>query len=333
MASVSSSVLDDNTSEHKRRLGGKLIYFTGSLVAVVVAEIVVANLIIEVASTLTAVDDWGADTRGAMIKLEHAFCERKSPISQAVLSASLISALLLVVIASIMGVTAARFGAGGIVGPINQLIYVVYGLDRMDFSRQAPRTWMEARDSEDPDQAKALMEATQDSFADAVTNYELAINNAEMLCAATNQQPNGASPLHPSVLHDGREGADETKARGAETQDYHTWLREIDEWREARRKRLIKAMEFGSTPFCKKLNDLVMGVKLAFAFADTLCPGLKIAAEILHWSRQTTKSQKKKLRCRLRLRLRRRVHLYRRRLRRRRNRRRRHRRRRHRRSR
>ncbi|CBJ32200.1 expressed unknown protein [Ectocarpus siliculosus] len=70
MASVSSSILYDNTSEHKRRLAGKLIYSTGSLVAAVVAEIVVLNLIIEVASTLTAVDDWGADTREAMIKLE-----------------------------------------------------------------------------------------------------------------------------------------------------------------------------------------------------------------------------------------------------------------------
>ncbi|CAN0540438.1 unnamed protein product [Ectocarpus sp. 12 AP-2014] len=186
------------------------------------------------------------------------FSEGKSQISKAVLFASLISALLLVVIPFITGVTA-RFVTGWIVGPINQLIYVVHALNRMDFSQQAAGTWMEAREAENPD-------------------------------------------------HD-------------------TWLREIDELLEARRKRLIKTMEFGSTPFCMKFNDHVMDFKLALAFADTLCPATKIAAEFLHWNSQTTKSQKKRLRLRLRLRLRRRIHLHRRGLRRRRNRRRRRRRR------
>ncbi|CAM9375370.1 unnamed protein product [Ectocarpus sp. 8 AP-2014] len=254
MASITSSVLDDNKTEHKRRLRRKLIYSVGLPVAAVVAEIVVGHLIIEVASTLTAVDDWGADTREAMIKLEQVFFERKSQISRAVLFSSLISALLLIVMACIMGVTA-RFVAGGIVGSINQLIYVVHALNRMDFSRQAPGTWMEARDSENPD-------------------------------------------------HD-------------------TWLREIDELLEASRKRLIKAVEFDSTPFCKQMNVHVMNFKLALAFVDTLCPATKIAAEILHWDSQTTKSQKKRLRRRVRLRLRLRLRLFRRRNRRRRNRRRR----------
>ncbi|CAM9415876.1 unnamed protein product [Ectocarpus sp. 13 AM-2016] len=216
MASVSSSVLDDNTSEHKRRrFAGKLINAAGSLVTV----IVVTNLIIQVYVTLTVVDDWGADTREAMIKLEQAFSERKSQISRAVLFASLISALLLVVIPFITGVTA-RFVAGWVVGPINQLIYVVHALTRMDFSQQALGTWMEAREAENPD-------------------------------------------------HD-------------------TWLHELDELLEAHRKRLIKAVEFGGTPFCRKFNDHVMDFKLALAFADTLCPATKIAAEVLHWDSQTT---------------------------------------------
>ncbi|CAN0306644.1 unnamed protein product, partial [Ectocarpus sp. 12 AP-2014] len=216
----SSSVLDDNTSEHKRRLAGKLIYAARSLDAAAVAVIVVTNFIIQVYFTLTVVDDWGADTREAMIKLEQVRgVTGKSQISKAVLFASLISALLLVVIPFIKGVTA-RFVAGWIVGPINQLIYVVHALNRMDFSQQAAGTWMEAREAENPD-------------------------------------------------HD-------------------TWLREIDELLEARQKRFIKAMEFGSTPFCMKFNDRVMDFKLALAFADTLCPATKIAAGFLHWNSQTT---------------------------------------------
>ncbi|CAN0297621.1 unnamed protein product, partial [Ectocarpus sp. 8 AP-2014] len=220
--------------------------------------------------------------------LLEAFSETKSQISRVVLFASLIMALVLVVIAFTMGVTA-RFVACGIVNPINQLIDVVHSLNRMDFSRQAPGTWMvndisspeveelmdafeqmstivkfanttlatgntaearriyvgalalftklgndrgvsivnnnlgnvyalqagqfvaKARDAENPDQAKALMEAAQGSFADAITNYELAINDAEILCAATNQQPNDASPLHRSAHHGGLEGVDEAK--------------------------------------------------------------------------------------------------------------------------
>ncbi|CAM9561723.1 unnamed protein product [Ectocarpus sp. 12 AP-2014] len=178
---------------------------------------------------------------------------------------------------------------GSLDRPINQLTDVVHSLNRMDFSRQAPGTWMvndvsspeveelmdafeqmntvvkfanttlatgntaeaqriyvgamalfrklgndrgvsivnnnlgnmyalqarqlvaKARDEVNPAQTKALMEAAQDSFADAVTNYELAINDAEMLCAATNQQPNHASPLLRSAHHGGREGVDRTK--------------------------------------------------------------------------------------------------------------------------
>ncbi|CAN0358298.1 unnamed protein product [Ectocarpus sp. 12 AP-2014] len=197
-------------------------------------------------------------------------------------------ALVLVVIAFTMGVTA-RFVACGIVNPVNQLIAVVYSLNRMDFSRQAPGTSMvnnvsspeiedlmdafeqmstivkfanttlatgdmaaakviykaalalfkklgndrgvsivnnnlgnlyalqagqfvaKARDAENPDQAKALVEAAQGSFADAITNLELAINDAEMLCAATNQQPNDASPLHRSAHHGGHDGVGEAK--------------------------------------------------------------------------------------------------------------------------
>ncbi|CAM9376272.1 unnamed protein product, partial [Ectocarpus sp. 8 AP-2014] len=79
------------------------------------------------------------------------------------------------------------------------------------YALQAGQFVAKARDAENPPQAKALMEAAQGSFADAITNYELAINDAEMLCAATNQQPNDASPLHRSAHHGGREGVGETK--------------------------------------------------------------------------------------------------------------------------
>ncbi|CAM9133762.1 unnamed protein product [Ectocarpus sp. 6 AP-2014] len=186
------------------------------------------------------------------------FSETKSQISRVVFFASLIMALVLVVVACIMGITA-RAVACGIVNPVNQLIEVVHSLNRMDFSRQfanmilatgdmvaakviyvgaltlftklgngrgigivknnlgnlyalqAGQFVAKARDAENPDQAKALMEAAQGSFADAVTNYEFAINDAEMLCAATNQQPNDAAPLHRSAHHGGVEGVDETK--------------------------------------------------------------------------------------------------------------------------
>ncbi|CAN0441249.1 unnamed protein product, partial [Ectocarpus sp. 13 AM-2016] len=63
------------------------------------------------------------------------------------------------------------------------------------YALQARHFVAKARDKVNPAETKALMEASQDSFADAVTNYELAINDAEMLCAATNQEPNHASPL------------------------------------------------------------------------------------------------------------------------------------------
>ncbi|CAM9793855.1 unnamed protein product [Ectocarpus sp. 4 AP-2014] len=190
--------------------------------------------------------------------LLEAFYETKSQISRVVLFASLIMALVLVVIVCIMGVTARSF-ARGIVNPINQLVDVVNSLNRMDFSRQFANTTLatgntaeaqriyvgakalfrklgndrgvsivnnnlgnvyalqagqfvaKARDEVNPAETKALMEAAQDSFADAVTHYELAINDAEMLCAATSKQPNHASPLLRSAHHGGRNGVDGTK--------------------------------------------------------------------------------------------------------------------------
>ncbi|CAB1112536.1 unnamed protein product [Ectocarpus sp. CCAP 1310/34] len=72
------------------------------------------------------------------------------------------------------------------------------------YALQAGQFVAKAKDAENPDQGKALMEAAQDNFADAVTNHELAINDAEMHCAATNQQPNDASPLHRSAHRGGR---------------------------------------------------------------------------------------------------------------------------------
>ncbi|CAB1118379.1 unnamed protein product [Ectocarpus sp. CCAP 1310/34] len=79
------------------------------------------------------------------------------------------------------------------------------------YALQAGQFVAKARDDVNPAQTKALMEAAQDSVADAVTNHELAINDAEVLCAATNQQPNHASPLLRSAHRGGREGVDETE--------------------------------------------------------------------------------------------------------------------------
>ncbi|CAM9131372.1 unnamed protein product [Ectocarpus fasciculatus] len=226
----------------------------------------------------TAGDDCGDGGFIAVVTVSEsvlleAFSETKSQISRVVLFASLIMALVLVVIACIMGVTA-RFVAGGIVNPINQLIYVVHALNRMDFSRQPPGTWIvndmsspevdelmdafeqmntivkfanttlatgnmaaakdiymdalkfftklenergvsivrnnlgnifameagerveQAKYEENPARTKELMETAQLSFTDAAINFKLAIDDAEMLCAAGNHQPNGAAPPH-----------------------------------------------------------------------------------------------------------------------------------------
>ncbi|CAM9131295.1 unnamed protein product [Ectocarpus fasciculatus] len=245
------------------------------------------------ADASTAGDDCGDGGFIAVVTVSEsvlleAFSETKSQISRVVLFASLIMALVLVVIACVTGVTA-RFVAGGIVRPINQLIYVVHALNRMDFSREvtgphmvnriscpeveelmeaAPamntvvkyanttlatgniaaardiytsamalfetlgndrgysivknnlgNAWAmeaeelvaQAKGEENPARAKFLMEKAQDCFADAAINFKFAINDAEMLCAATNHQPNGASPLHSSAHRGGHDGVGETK--------------------------------------------------------------------------------------------------------------------------
>ncbi|CAM9134455.1 unnamed protein product [Ectocarpus sp. 6 AP-2014] len=220
--------------------------------------------------------------------LLEAFSRTKSQISRVVILASLIMALVLTVIVCITGVTA-QFVAGGIVGPINQLIYVVHALNRMDFSRQVAGPHMvnriscpeveelmeaapamntvvkfatttlatgniaaakviyrealtlftircndsgvsivrnnlgnayameaeelvaQAKDEENPAQTKTLMEKAKECFADAEINYKVAIEDAEMLCAATLHRPNGASPLHRGAHHGGHDGVDEAK--------------------------------------------------------------------------------------------------------------------------
>ncbi|CAM9481056.1 unnamed protein product [Pylaiella littoralis] len=75
--------------------------------------------------------------------LSKAFSETASEISRVVALASLVMALVLLVIGCAMGFIAC-FVAGGIVGPVNQLIEVVHALNKLDFSRQvcAPGTWM-----------------------------------------------------------------------------------------------------------------------------------------------------------------------------------------------
>lgn len=67
--------------------------------------------------------------------LPQAFSETTSEISRVVSFASLAMALVLVVIGCATGFTA-RFVAGEIVEPINQLIHVVRSLNELDFSRQ-----------------------------------------------------------------------------------------------------------------------------------------------------------------------------------------------------
>ncbi len=64
-----------------------------------------------------------------------AFSETNSQISRVVAFASLVMAAVLLVIGCVTGFIA-REVAGGIVDPVNQLIDVVHGLNKLDFSRQ-----------------------------------------------------------------------------------------------------------------------------------------------------------------------------------------------------
>ncbi|CAB1113047.1 unnamed protein product [Ectocarpus sp. CCAP 1310/34] len=85
----------------------------------------------------------------------------------------------------------------------------------------------QARDARNPAQAKALMEAALLSFTDAAINFKLAIDDAEMLCAATNHQPNGVLPQHPSAHHGGRDGVGETKFE-EDVEAAHAALADVD---------------------------------------------------------------------------------------------------------
>ena len=60
---------------------------------------------------------------------------------------------------------------------------------------QAGAKAAEAASERNPAKARGLMEKAQGLYMDAATNYQLAINDADMLCAAQTQQQGGGSPL------------------------------------------------------------------------------------------------------------------------------------------
>ncbi|CAM9691761.1 unnamed protein product, partial [Ectocarpus fasciculatus] len=165
-----------DNSDRTRGLARKLTCPEASEVAALAVGVVagaVLCLIIEVTFTLTDVDDWGGDTREAMIELEQAFSETKSQISPGVFFASLIMALDLVVIACIMDDTAQSV-AGGIVRPINQ------PPNRMDFSRQVGIDTL-YRDIDE------LMEEIAKDIAKSITVVEFA--NTTVATGNTSEAP------------------------------------------------------------------------------------------------------------------------------------------------
>ncbi|CAN0020887.1 unnamed protein product [Scytosiphon promiscuus] len=62
----------------------------------------------------------------------------------------------------------------------------------------------EAARESDPARVKELVETAEGCYADAATNYKLAIGDTEMRCAAANQQDGGGSPS--STMYDGVDG-------------------------------------------------------------------------------------------------------------------------------
>lgn len=70
-----------------------------------------------------------------LVPLAQAFSETDKRISRVVVIASLIMALVLLVLGCVTACIA-RVVAGGIVEPVNQLIDVVHALNNRDFSQQ-----------------------------------------------------------------------------------------------------------------------------------------------------------------------------------------------------
>ena len=85
---------------------------------------------------------------------------------------------------------------------------------------QARKLAAKAARENDPVKAGKLMKDAQNVFANAIKNFRLAIEDAELLCAATKRQPNGVSPLHggevkvEEIVEDGGNAPADVNAEG-----------------------------------------------------------------------------------------------------------------------